>query len=94
MGLVGAFMCAALLLLCQDKVASKTQPGRKASVHTVITTECTPYFDWQILGLAYRSASSCSFTFSLQCKASSCFLGTQIMLFPLHSDFIHQFRAL
>jgi hypothetical protein len=29
-------------------------PRKGASVHTVITTECTTYFDWQSLGLLYR----------------------------------------
>ena len=29
-------------------------PKKGASIHTVITTECTPYFDWQSLGLLYR----------------------------------------
>lgn len=73
MGRVGVFICAALLLLCQHKAASKSQPDRKASVHTVITTECTPYFDWQILGLAYRSAHPFSYTFSVRCKTDSAF---------------------
>ncbi|BDA42986.1 Peptidyl serine alpha-galactosyltransferase [Coccomyxa sp. Obi] len=70
MGRVGVFICAALLLLCQHKAASKTQPDRTASVHTVITTECTPYFDWQILGLVYsfkRAKQPGSFTRLLSC---------------------------
>ena len=28
--------------------------AKQESIHTVVTTECTPYFDWQVLGLWYR----------------------------------------
>ena len=55
MGRVAVFICAALLLLSQHRAAAKNQLESKATVHTVITTECSPYFDWQILGLVYRS---------------------------------------
>lgn len=58
MGRVAVFICAAWLLLSQDRAAAKTQMESKATVHTVITTECSPYFDWQILGLVYRSVPS------------------------------------
>ena len=58
-------VAAACLLLCwqpgQAGVLRLPRPGmegrapkRGASIHTVITTECTPYFDWQSLGLEYR----------------------------------------
>ncbi len=30
------------------------EAGNRESIHTVVTTECTPYFDWQVLGLWYR----------------------------------------
>ena len=38
-------------LQCEGKASS-----RESSIHTVVTTECTPYFDWQVLGLWYRQA--------------------------------------
>lgn len=38
-------------LWCEGKA-----PTRESSIHTVVTTECTPYFDWQVLGLWYRQA--------------------------------------
>ncbi len=31
-----------------------TEAASRESIHTVVTTECTPYFDWQVLGLWYR----------------------------------------
>ncbi|EIE24386.1 hypothetical protein COCSUDRAFT_40799 [Coccomyxa subellipsoidea C-169] len=70
MGRVAVFICATLLLLSQHRAAAKSQPQRKATVHTVITTECTPYFDWQILGLVYsykRAKQPGSFTRLLSC---------------------------
>ena len=30
------------------------EAASRESIHTVVTTECTPYFDWQVLGLWYR----------------------------------------
>ncbi|CAK0787343.1 hypothetical protein CVIRNUC_010562 [Coccomyxa viridis] len=36
------------ILQCEGKASS-----RESSIHTVVTTECTPYFDWQVLGLWY-----------------------------------------
>ncbi|CAL5222328.1 g4674 [Coccomyxa viridis] len=30
-----------------------TEAASRESIHTVVTTECTPYFDWQVLGLWY-----------------------------------------
>ena len=38
----------------QEAGANAAQQQQGASVHTVITTECTAYFDWQSLGLVYR----------------------------------------
>lgn len=35
-----------------DEVPTLRQP---AQVHTVITGGCSKYFDWQVLGFAYRS---------------------------------------
>lgn len=48
-------LCLCLLavtVLAQDPKA----PG--PSMHTVFTTECTPYFNWQTLGLLYSHHKS------------------------------------
>lgn len=49
--------------------ASKAQQLLGASVHTVITTECSAYFDWQSLGLVYRYAVSTSASLLPICPA-------------------------
>ena len=46
-----------LLLVSQILQCEGKAPSRESSIHTVVTTECTPYFDWQVLGLWYRQAS-------------------------------------
>lgn len=100
MGRVAVFICAAWLLLSQDRAAAKTQMESKATVHTVITTECSPYFDWQILGLVYRSVPSffastvttrparCNFLYSLSfLPPVLTFWGTKLKVRPLAAQF-------
>ena len=45
-----------LLFVSQTLQCEGKAPSRESSIHTVVTTECTPYFDWQVLGLWYRQA--------------------------------------
>ena len=51
-------LAARLLLLaaaCAVVVAGQGSAAAKASIHTVVPVECTHgYFEWQVLGLAYR----------------------------------------
>ena len=49
--------------------------ANQESIHTVVTTECTPYFDWQVLGLWYRY---CSFQ-SAQAAVPACVLVYRVM---------------
>jgi hypothetical protein len=51
-GMILLYVVVALLVTtrCYEATAKSAIP----SVHTVITTECSTYFDWQMLGLAYR----------------------------------------
>lgn len=46
------FALGMLVLLLQ--LTRLTEAASLESIHTVVTTECTPYFDWQVLGLWYR----------------------------------------
>ena len=52
-------LLAALLLLghtCWPEALA--EPWPEPSVHTVFTTECTPYFNWQTLGLLFSHHKS------------------------------------
>ena len=43
-----------LVLIALFAIAASTQDdGLSQSFHTVFSTECTPYFDWQTLGLLH-----------------------------------------
>lgn len=47
--------------------------AKQEGIHTVVTTECTPYFDWQVLGLWYRywPRSECTSCRSCLCPCLS-----------------------
>ncbi len=47
-----------------------TEAASRESIHTVVTTECTPYFDWQVLGLWYRRSLPCRLA-TARCLRSS-----------------------
>ena len=49
-------LLAALLALTEYAVIAADAPANTsvAVVHAVVTTECLPAFEWQVLGLAYR----------------------------------------
>ncbi len=47
---------AACIILSLVAGLSSIAAGAVSSIHTVVSTECTDevYFEWQVLGLAYR----------------------------------------
>ena len=42
------------MLVLSLQLTNLAGAASRDSIHTVVTTECTPYFDWQVLGLWYR----------------------------------------
>lgn len=48
---------AVVLLAASSSVAQGQAPAE--TLHTVFTTECTPYFNWQSLGLLYSHRRCC-----------------------------------
>ncbi len=48
---ISSAFCMLVLSLQLTRLAGAAS---RDSIHTVVTTECTPYFDWQVLGLWYR----------------------------------------
>ena len=54
--LVAGALAFCLLSVSVIQQCEGRAPSRESSIHTVVTTECTPYFDWQVLGLWYRQA--------------------------------------
>ena len=52
-----ALLAASLLLFAERVALVKADTPSNASVaavHTVITTECLLYYEWQVIGLEYR----------------------------------------
>jgi hypothetical protein len=45
---------AMCLLVLSPVLFRMPAAAKQETIHTVVTTECTPYFDWQVLGLWYR----------------------------------------